>query len=307
MEFFTDVVTRQPVKSLTLAEGETKVLRLKKPAPGASEVSTYCQDNGVAAGDRVVRLQDPTKHSLNADAVHTDGYYSYRIPTIEVTDGDSFLVQVTGVAAGQTELIARLNTLAFTAYAHPVPVTVTSRLRRLSFGVLFADLWRNHPYSRNPHIRVCDGPAGAGQCMMRFCDTLKECTVSLKGLTGDKCGKSWVAGHLHHFSNPYDFEKWKPLSMAHVWKAAKPFQPEPMPGVAALRFIRSRWKGVVVLYHYFDRGVPEGKVVTKGDMYGGHIDLWDGTMLGNDIPSGETHDGGFYRADKIAFWPMERV
>src|SRR5262245_13495880 len=301
MEFFTDVVTRQLVKSITLAEGETKALRLKKPPPGASGVSAYCRDNGVAASDHVVRLQDPTKHSLN------DGYFSYRIPTTEVTDGDGFLVQVTGVAAGQTELVARLNTLTFTAYANPVPVTVTARLRRLSFEALFADLWRNHPYWRDPNTQVCDGPVGGGQCMMRFCDTLKKSVVSLKGLTGAKCGKSWVAGHDHHFANPYDFEKWKPLSMAHVWKAAKPFQPEPMPGVAALRFIRNRWKGVVVLYHYFDRGAPTNKVVTKGDMYGGHIDLWDGAKMGNDLRTGETRDGGFYRADKIAFWPMERV
>lgn len=306
MESFTDVTTRQPITSIALAEGETKVVRLKQPKPGGGGVSAYCRDSKVAAGDPVKRLQDTSKHSLNADSVNTAGYYSYSIPTAEVTDGGDTLVQITGVSAGKTELVARQNTLTFTAYANPVQVTVTANPKRLSLGVLFSKLWASHPFiAGNPHDhddKRCDF-----NCMMRFCDTLNRAGVSLKGLTGGKCGRSGDAGHGHHFANPYDFEKWKPLSQAHVWQAVKPFQAEPMPGVAALNFIRNRWKGVVVLYHYFDRGVPVGKVVTKGDMYGGHIDLWDGTKMGNDIPTGVTHDGGFYRSSKIAFWPMEPV
>lgn len=299
MESFTDVDTRRPVDSISLAEGETKVVRLKKPPPGGNGVSAYCRDNAVAAGDTVQQLQDAGKHSLNAPP-NTDGYYSYRIPVGEVTDGGDTLVQVTGVSAGTTELLARQNTLTYTAYAKPVAVTVKANPKRLSLGVLFDKLWASHPFNAgNPHDH--DDTRCNFNCMMRFCDTLKRAGVSLDGLKGYKCGRGTEAGHTHHFNNPYDFEQWKPLSQAYVWKAAKPFQAEPMPGVAALRFMRNRWKGVVVLYNYYDLNAA------KKDMYGGHIDLFDGTRICNDIPSGERHDGGFYRSAKIAFWPMERV
>jgi hypothetical protein len=216
--------------------------------------------------------------------------------------GGFVFVQITGLERGQTELVARLNTIDYKPYAAPVPVKVTTNRKVFTLGVSFDDLFRNHPYVRG-HSEVC--PKGPhNQCMMRFCDTLKRSNVSLKGLSSPfKCPFPG-ADHAHHFSNPYDFEKWKPLGNAWVWQTGRkpqPWQKEPMPGIAALNFVKRRWKGVIVFYHYFDVDV------TKGDMFGGHIDLWNGLAMGNDMKYGTMHDGAFYRSAKIAFWPLARA
>src|SRR5262245_2172972 len=158
----------QPIKTLELAEGETKILGIQRPKPGDG-VSAYCKNAQVAAADHVRRLQDPSKHSLNADRVHPDGSYSYRIPLADVVVGDSLFVQVTGVSSGHTELIARFNTYELKPYAAPLSITVKANPKLLSLGVPFNDLWLHHPYSRNRNAVVCDSGTH-NQCMMRFCD-----------------------------------------------------------------------------------------------------------------------------------------
>ena len=108
--------------------------------------------------------------------------------------------------------------------------------------------------------------------------------------------------HNYHFINPYDFENWKKPELGYFWEAKPPFQPEPMPGLAAYHFTHKR-RGVILFWNYF----PTTK--NKADMGGGHIDLWNRDRMGNTF-----HDldptvniSAFVRARKIVFWPLEQV
>ena len=135
--------------------------------------------------------------------------------------------------------------------------------------------------------------------MIRFCAALSHSKVSFQGLVGEKCGLRGP-GHQFHWVNPYDFERWRGTRNAYVWEAHPPFQPEPMPGIAAMTFMQGR-TGVVVFWNYFSVD-PK-----KGDMYGGHIDLWNkdrmGNTFGSPIPAAE--HSAFARCRKIAFWAID--
>ena len=225
-----------------------------------------------------------------------------------------FFFQIIGRAAGRTELTA-VAAKTKAPVADPVPITVTADKRRLSFTPepgfsppTFDLLWKNHPLLGNVpdqfpcKIRDRDGfrlPNGHNQCMVRLCTALERSGVSFSGLRSASMCHLKGDEHRHHFLNPYDFEFWKKSAGSHyVWEAKPPFQPEPMPGLAAFTFMLNR-KGVVLFWNYFMK-----------NMFGGHIDLWNQIRMGNnakDYPGNNFTDGegAFFRARKIVFWPMD--
>jgi hypothetical protein len=174
----------------------------------------------------------------------------------------------------------------------------------------FDTLWRNHPLNPNqpggPVDYPCDGKVlGHMQCMVRFSTALERSGVSFAGLSGSKCDLPG-AKHVNHFSNPYDFEKWSiASSTSYVWEAKKPFQLEPMPGLAAFWFVLRR-QGIILFLNYFD---PKGTT----SMFGGHIDLWNKGTMGNTYSYGTPDnpqspmegEAAFFRARKINFWPLD--
>jgi hypothetical protein len=135
--------------------------------------------------------------------------------------------------------------------------------------------------------------------MVRFCTTLDKSGVIVSGLQGNKCGLPGRE-HQHHFVNPYDFEKWKGLKNGYIWEAKPPLQPELMPGIAAFYFTIGK-RGVILFENYFPTN-PK-----KGDMFGGHIDLWNRDRMGNTFstPNPTTGLAAFARSRKIVFWPLE--
>jgi hypothetical protein len=134
--------------------------------------------------------------------------------------------------------------------------------------------------------------------MIKFCHALSRSGISLTGLKNNRCGKHRTNhDHVDHFVNPYDFEDWKGRKdNCYAWEA-KPYQREPMPGLAAFNFIQNK-QGIIMFKHYWD--------TAKTDMWGGHIDFWAGDRMGNTRYFDNPMDGesAFLRARKIVFWPL---
>jgi hypothetical protein len=301
MEAFFDPHTNKPVTQISLAEGETKVLGLKKFQP--DEVDVDCPDLSVATCLHACHSNDSTKKSYN------DNYNLYTVgtDTTPVELKGSIFFQISGDTPGRTQLTARFRLNPSSSYASPMPVTVTESKKRIAFvpAVGFDVLWRNHPLNpanaalyEDPN-HPCTHAHLVGQCMVRFCTALNMSGVNLHGLHGKKCG---IAGneHQHHFINPYDFEPWKGVKHGYVWEAKPPYQREPMPGFAAYFFTKRR-RGVILFWNYFSADKK------KGDMFGGHIDLWNRDRMGNtfDRPVQSRGLSAFARARKIVFWPLE--
>jgi Type VI secretion system (T6SS), amidase effector protein 4 len=322
MEAFVDPITLRPVQNITIAEGETKIVGLKKFAlgpPREVEVSTL---SPVAFCNRVSRLKDPTKRKYSSGHLRPNDYHWYKMSSfpdemVPVEINGHFFFQIGGHAAGRTELTA-VSTKTRTAVADPLSIVVTENKRRLSFNAApgfpsptFNLLWKNHPLNpNNPggpdgypcKIRGKDGEKyshGHNQCMVRFCTALERSGASFSGLHSSSMCNLGGDEHRHNFLNPYDFEPWKKSKGSHyVWEAKPPFEKEPMPGLAAFMFMYNR-RGVVLFWNYHMK-----------NMFGGHIDLWNLIRMGNnftDLPTETFMDGegAFYRARKIVFWPMD--
>jgi hypothetical protein len=277
METFFDVQNNQPVDQIDVAQGETKILGLRKF--NSNEVAVRTQDFKVAFVDKVIHLNDPTKKAY-------DGHYNIHevaADTTPVESKNSLYFQICGNGPGTTEVTARFtNKPGSASYARPVSIKVKENKKRLTLfpAVLFDVLWANHPLNplnrrlyREPEHPCPESTWLKGQCMVRFCTTLEKSGVSVNGLLGGKCGRTGRE-HNYHFINPYDFEKWQGLKQAYSWEAKPPFQSEPMPGIAAYYFTHLR-RGVILFWNYF----PTTKM--KGDMSGGHIDLWNRDRMGN--------------------------
>jgi hypothetical protein len=312
MEQFIDPVTRRPVTQLVLAAGQTKVVAVKKFAMGTPpSVLVLCKDPRTAFCHQVSRLADPTKLK------YIDWKISDFTNEMKPLERDGlFFFQICGYAPGSTELTAPFSnpTSGSAPYASSLTVEVTPSLARpLTLApVPFDTLWRNHPYNPLSGMwQSCSAKWLGGQCMIRFCTVLKRSGGSFAGLTGHRCGVG--KDHGHHFIDPYDFSKWKRGTPHFIWEANR-FQPEPMPGIAAMLFMAQK-KGVVVFWNYFP-GKKGGK-----DMAGGHIDLWNEVRMGNTLPGAfmVTPDdeitpqedlnhmnaqSAFLRARKIEFWPV---
>jgi hypothetical protein len=139
------------------------------------------------------------------------------------------------------------------------------------------------------------------QCFVRLCEALHLSGVSFKGCWGSSC-QLHGAHHTHHFSNPYDFPTWNwARGKAYVWEANPPFSPEPMPGLAAFKFVEGR-QGIILFTHYFG-------IKGQTSMWGGHIDLWNKDRMGNTYTDMDPRHGesAFLRSRKISFWPLVAV
>jgi hypothetical protein len=304
MEPFFDPKTQQPVARLELAEGETKILGLKKYQ--GNEVAVRTGDYKIAYCDRVIQLKDKTKKSYN-DHYDLDEVAASTTP-VEVKGAIFF--QVGGNGKGATQLTARYtNVPGAVSYAQPVDIEVAENRKRLVLlpARQFDTLWANHPLNPRNRALYNDDPSHpcgkskwlVGQCMVRFCTALDVSGINLDGLRGKKCGLGGRP-HKYHFIDPNDFEKWKGLKDGYAWEARPPYQAEPMPGIAAFYFTLSR-RGVILFENYFSTD-PK-----KGNMAGGHIDLWNRDRMGNTYAYTHPSQGmsSFARSRKVVFWPLE--
>lgn len=313
-ESFFDPKSQQPLSEITLAQGETKIVGIKKFDD--KEVNVYTGDANIAFANKVLRLKDPTKRSYNDQT-----YDKVLSDSVPFEQNGSIFFQICGHHKGPTALIARFtNNPNGPPYAMSLGIKVTENKKLFAFTPAkpFDVLWSNHPYNpmrevdyliRLPNGTFLDTKGHpcykatwlVGQCMIRFCEALNKSGVQLTGMHGGKCGFQGKP-HAHHFINPYDFETWKGTKDAYVWEVKSPFEMEPMPGIAAHQFTHGK-RGVVLFKNYF----PTSKA--KGDMGGGHIDLWNKERMGNNYSMPNPDDGlsAFVRSRKIIFWPMEPV
>jgi hypothetical protein len=295
MESFFDTSTGVAVRSIQVPEGRSKILRLKKPGPGVQV--TFASNDPTIANVFVVRALSHSKESYidnyDGDAVLRD--------SMAVEDRGSLLLQIVAIKPGEVEVTARFTgkPVYYDPYGLSVTVDVTGNAKhfniQIGHPVPFKTLWANHPYAKDPTVgKLCGEAWLAGECMVRFCTMMKDSGVNLAWLNGRRwCGRG--PGHQHHFIDPYDFQRVRTDRDAYVWQHSS-LEPEPMPGMAALSFIKFRWKGVILFWNYFN--------TTKGhDMSGGHIDLWNGYLMGNSLV--RHSEAAFYRSSKIVFWPLE--
>lgn len=313
METFVDATTGASVSQISIAVGETKILGLKKfnlaNLPGAAVVvSTGTAE--IAACVPVVHLSDTSKKS------YQDKFLPELLSQLVPVERDGMVFyQICGMAAGQANLVARQSIPPFAPYADTVPISVTPNPKRLTLPAAkhksppsFNTLWQNHPlqFANGSVSYPCSGGRGSlghMQCMVRLCSAFEKSGVSFSGCFGSKCEESKKSKrkelHVHHFSDPYDFESWPFAKGAcYVWKASK-LAPEPMPGLAALPFVTGK-QGVILFKNYFHRSVD------KTSLTGGHIDLWNKNTMGNTLNMSIPIEGqsAFLRAEKICFWPI---
>jgi hypothetical protein len=315
MEQFTNPDTQQPLLGITLAEGETRIVALKKFALGnPPAVVVLSKKPDVAICHQVSHLLDPTKQKYD----HWSNIGAFTDELVPVERNGLYFFQIAGQKAGTTELNAPFMRGGTTPYAAPLTVTITATTNQpiTLAPVPFTTLWTNHP--RNPlypgqnglpleHPCKESGDSLVGQCMVRFCTMLERSGASFTGLTGETC-RQRGADHAHHFINPYDFAKWKRSNAHFVWQAKSPLQPEPMPGIAAFWFLAQK-QGVIVFRNYFPTTHEKGKKGKEGkgkDMVGGHIDLWNRVRMGNTFSDQNPYQGeaAFMRAERIEFWPV---
>jgi hypothetical protein len=303
MERFFDVSSSQPVDQVEVAQGETRILGLRKF--NGNDVAVRTQDFKVAFVDKVIRLKDPTKKAYD----NQYNLHEVAANTTSLEVNGSLYFQICGNGSGTTELTARFTGSQSPApYASPISIKVKENKKLLALfpAKSFDVLWSNHPL--NPaNSRLYTDPSHpchestwlVGQCMVRFGTMLEKSGVGVRGLVGGKCGRPGQA-HSYHFINPYDFETWQGLKQGYAWEAKPPFQAEPMPGIAAYYFVLQK-RGVILFWNYF----PTTKA--KTDMAGGHIDLWNRDRMGNTFSYTDPTGGlaAFSRARKIVFWPLE--
>jgi hypothetical protein len=323
MESFVDVaiphgnallVTDRPVTQIALKEGETRILALPKPSwvdLAASHSFYVTTSNPSVAPCSIVRklTEEKVKYLDNYDF---GSVMSRTIPEVLTVGRRKFLlVQISGKRPGACQLSAG-GLFLERAYAQPVSITVIEDKKLFTLppgGVSFRQLWANHPYNpQRPAYKdplasdfdYCDkqismDPKDREVCMTRFCMALKHSGVDLGGLRGKKTcmgtpPQPIAAKHAHHFVNPYDFELWQGVRQAYVYQRSSA-QPEPMPGLAALDFMQGR-TGIVMFKNFAHK-----------DMQGGHIDLWDGDKMGNELGGGQQKTF-FLRSERIDFWPL---
>jgi hypothetical protein len=148
MESFLDVLGNQAVSNISLAQGQTAVVRLKKfdvgqpvaDHPGLflrPQVVVACKDPSVAFCFQVSKLAQSKK--VNNDVRNVN-----KIDLTIVESGGFYYFQICGKKVGMTELIAvYLNQQQTGAYASSVSIVVTENKKRLFFNpdVAFSRLW----------------------------------------------------------------------------------------------------------------------------------------------------------------------
>lgn len=313
--FFFDPKTQRPLLDIQVAQGETKVVGIQKFED--KDVAVYTGDSEIAFANKVLHLKDPSKRSYDSNY----DYNKVLNDSATFEQKGSIFFQVCGNHKGLTALMARFKSDPNgPPYAMSIGITVTENKKQLTFNPSkpLDVLWSNHPYNpmreveyqvKLPNGLLIDTKSHpcykatwlVGQCMIRFCTMLDKSGVGMTGMHGNRCGFQGKP-HDHHFINPYDFEAWKSTKDAYVWEAKPPYEIEPMPGVAAHQFTHGK-RGVIMFKNYF----PTSKA--KGDMGGGHIDLWNKDRMGNNFSMPNPDEGlsAFVRSRKIVFWPLEPI
>jgi hypothetical protein len=329
MESFLNVVGNHAVTNISLAQGQTAVVRLKKFDVGQPvannpglflrpQVVVACRDPSVAFCFQVSKLAQPKK-------AYDNKYNVNQIDTTIMESNGFYYFQICGKTVGATELSAvYANQQQTGAYASSISIVVTEKRKRLFLtpDVAFSRLWDRHPLFDPAYMAPAytppayKGPVktipvprwdesrnhpcplkGFEQCMVRLCTALTSAGAGLAGLSGWRCPMRDDPKHKFHFVQPYDFPIWKATSF-YLWETNK-YQPEPMPGLAAWPFMLRR-HGIVLFRNYF---------TNDGALTGGHIDLWNVDRMGNNSsaanPSGGEGLAAFFRSEKIYFWPMD--
>ena len=325
MDSFVDIHGR-PVHRVDLAVGETRIVGLKRfSLQPMVEVGVIARNSDIAFSQQCVHLGDVTKKK------YIDVYDMAKVAAdnVPIESHGRFFFQICGKSAGHTELdafywVSNAGKMGAT-YAPSLPISVKANSKLLvmpaapgrSVGT-FQTMWNNHPLNPatdkivpwlpTPFHGAVDYPCNNGgaplahmQCFVRLCEALHLSGVSFKGCWGSSCHLHG-ADHAHHFSNPYDFPTWHwAKGKAYVWEANAPFSPEPMPGLAAFKFVEAR-QGIILFTHYFS-------IKGQTSMWGGHIDLWNKDRMGNTFHDRDPRQGesAFLRSQKISFWPLVAV
>jgi hypothetical protein len=313
MDSFVDIHGR-PVHRVDLAVGETRIVGLKKfNLQPMVEVGVIARNSDIAFSQQCVHLGDVTKKKY-IDVYDMDKVAADNVP---IESHGRFFFQICGKSAGDTELdafywVSNAGKMGAT-YAPSLPISVKANSKLLVMPAApgrsvgnFQTMWNNHPLSpTNGAVHYPCNNGGAPlhnmQCFVRLCEALHLSGVSFKGCWGSSC-QLHGADHAHHFSNPYDFPTWSWANgKAYVWEAKPPFSPEPMPGLAAFKFVEGR-QGIILFTHYFS-------VKGQTSMWGGHIDLWNKDRMGNTYTDTEPRHGesAFLRSRKVSFWPLVAV
>jgi hypothetical protein len=299
-------LVKGPVSQITIKQGETKILALKKPGRTDSfDPEDISVSNPWIAWSWAVRKLRFPKHTYEQNdwtfqKIMAEG-------TTDPVEMKPFIFfQIVGLSEGMTQLTSG----PFSSYIKPLSVLVVKNDKKeiLTPNVPFNTLWQNHPFNPHKYTDSCDIPVGGHEenCMVRFSIALKQSDVDLSGLKGKKTCQWLVpqkqrdASHDHHFVNPYHFEEWRGTRNAYVFEARSAVQPEPMPGLAAFAFVKDK-TGIVLFKRYW---ATDSKHPNFPD--GGHIDLWTGSEMGNGHGGFEARaDSYFLRAQKIVFWPLD--
>ena len=188
MEKFFDASNNQPVDQIEVAQGETKVLGLRKF--NLNDVAVRTNDGNIAVANQVIHLNDKTKKAYN-------NHYNIHEVAADTTPmelNNSFYFQICGNGGGTTELIALFrNKPNGDFYARSVSVKIKPNKKLITFSPTkpFDDLWANHPLnppnSKLYKVRQPDGTFEedpehpcheskwlVGQCMVRFCTMLEK-------------------------------------------------------------------------------------------------------------------------------------
>jgi hypothetical protein len=128
MEAFVDPHTLLPVREITIGEGQTKIVGLKKFALGPPpEVVVSTPTAALAFCHQVSRLKDPTKRRYSSGDRQPGDHHWYKMSSfaeemVPVEHHHLFFFQISGRAAGSTQLTA-VATKTRTPVADPVPTS----------------------------------------------------------------------------------------------------------------------------------------------------------------------------------------
>jgi hypothetical protein len=109
MDTFVDPHSLRPVREITIAEGQTKIVGLKKFALGPPPEVVVSTQSTLASCHQVSHLKDPTKRKYSSGNLRPGDHHWYKMSSfaeemIPVEHHHLFFFQIVGRAVGRTSL-----------------------------------------------------------------------------------------------------------------------------------------------------------------------------------------------------------
>jgi hypothetical protein len=283
--------------------------------PAGSNADGYLVDNAICPGS-VSRLTVPVGANRDIGVFGADKLLVNVVPAggaiadanIVNRPGNDFVLSVVGKSAGTTAIEARLpdpnndgNWEKSTFWVRLNVDVVRAKSSAKFRDLRFQQLWSNHPSvgtpadhypCKKPGHNGAQVPGVANQCAVRFSFAFQRSGAEFPGYNGLTCK---VRGHRGHFIDPYSLARW--LAQPSQLGAPRKFLKSTAAGATDLPFGRSTREaiqgkhGIVVFWFFF---AP----LDDGNMWGGHIDLWNGYKQAGGI------DSYFDRSKQVWFWEL---